>query len=232
MQILLLLAVIPSIIIAFLVYKSDRKEKEPIIELIKAFCLGILAVIVTIAITYIFNITAIDPTKISIFELLLYSFIYVAFVEEICKWVVGYLFLKNNKEFDYMYDGIVYYSFIALGFATVENVLYALSSSISTVLIRAVTTVPAHVFCGITCGYYFALSIKEKSNIAKRNKYLLLSIIIPVLLHGFYDFCLLTNNYVFLMIYLVFVVSLYVFTLANAKNVQRNDHIIDEKKDE
>ena len=231
MQILLLLAVIPSIIIAFLVYLSDRKEKEPIGELVKAFLLGILAVIITIFISLIFDITSVDVTDINLFELFIYTFISVALVEELSKWLVGYILLRKNNNFNYMYDGIVYYSFIALGFATVENILYALSSDLSTVLIRAVTTVPAHVFFGIACGYYFALSIREKNkgNQQKKNKYLILSIIMPIILHGFYDFCLLTGNYVFLMIFLVFVVSLYVISLSNARKMQRIDHMLDDK---
>ena len=231
MQILLLLAVIPSIIIAFLVYVSDRKEKEPIGELVKAFLLGILAVIITLAISLLLGITNVDLTKINTFELFIYTFISVSLVEELAKWLCGHLLLRKNSHFDYMYDGIVYYSFIALGFATVENILYALSSDLSTVLIRAVTTVPAHVFFGITCGYYYALSIREKNkgNLNQKNSYLVLSIIIPVLLHGFYDFCLLTGNYIFLMIFLVFVVSLYVISLSNAGRMQRIDHMLDDK---
>ena len=63
----------------------------------------------------------------------------------------------------------------------------------------------------------------------KKNKYLILSIIIPIILHGFYDFCLLTSSYLFLMIYLVFVVSLYVISIGNARKMQRIDHLLDSK---
>ena len=52
-------------------------------------------------------------------------------------------------------DGIVYTSFVALGFATVENILYTISGGITTGIVRAVTTVPAHAFFGI-------ISLREK----------------------------------------------------------------------
>ena len=231
MQILLLLAVIPSLIIALIVYKSDTIEKEPIKELLKAFLLGIVAVIITLVVSFIFGIADVDVNDINTWQLFIYSFISVALVEELSKWLGGYILLRKNKDFNYMYDGIVYFSFIALGFATVENILYALSSDISTVLIRAVTTVPAHVFFGIACGYWFTLAIREKNkgNMEKKNRYLILSIIIPIILHGFYDFCLLTGSYLFLMIYLVFVVSLYVISIGNARKMQRIDHLLDSK---
>ena len=41
--ILILLAMIPSFIIAFIIYKRDKIEKEPILLLIKLFIFGILS---------------------------------------------------------------------------------------------------------------------------------------------------------------------------------------------
>ena len=231
MELILLLAVVPSLIIAFIVYMSDKKEKEPIGELIKAFLLGILACGITILISYIFHIGSIDSEKAKFLEIFIYSFICVAIVEELSKWICGYLFLRKNNNFNYMYDGIVYMSFISLGFATIENIIYAISTDLSTILLRAVSTVRTHVFFSIASGYYFVLAIREKNkgNISKRNKNLILSIIIPIILHGFYDFCLLTDNYIFLIIYLVFVVSLYVFSIDNARRMERIDHKLDDK---
>lgn len=231
MQLLLLLAVIPSLIIAIIVYLSDRKEREPIVELIKAFVLGMFAVLVTLFISSIFSINSVDITKMNVFRIFIYSFLEIALIEELAKFFGGYILLRKNTNFNYMYDGIVYYAFVALGFATVENILYAITTDISTVLIRAITTVPAHTFFGIACGYYFALSIREKikGNVKKKNRYLFLSMIIPILIHGFYDFCLLTGNYIFLMIYLVFIVSLYVISISNARKMQRIDHLLDSR---
>ena len=230
MELLLLLAIIPSLIIAFIVYKSDKKEKEPISELLKAFLLGVISCGITLLISWLFKINMIEKDA-KILEIIIYSFIAIALVEEFSKWICGYLFLRKNNNFNYMYDGIVYMSFVSLGFATVENIIYAISSDLETVLFRAVTTVPAHVFFSIAAGYYFALAIREKNkgNIKKRNKNLILSFIVPILLHGFYDFCLLTGNYIFFTIYLVFIVSLYIFSIDNARRMERIDHPLDDK---
>lgn len=227
-EILLILAIIPSIIISFIVYFSDKKEKEPIGKLILAFMLGVASIILTLVVSVLFKITDIEVADLNMFDTFIYSFILIAAIEEISKWLCGYILLRKNSDFNYMYDGIVYYSFVALGFATIENILYAFESDLSVVLTRAVTTVPAHVFFGISCGYFFALAIREKNkrNNRKKIKNLVLSIIVPILLHGFYDFCLLTGSYLLLMVYLVFIVSLYVISISNASRMQKIDHML------
>ena len=223
--ILLLISILPVIIIGFLIYKMDKKEREPKKELIKAFIFGILSVIITLIISFIFKIVEFDPESASISEIFIYSFFSIALVEEFSKWLLGYIFLKSNKEYDYLFDGIVYYIYVALGFACVENILYTMGSGIATGLIRAVSTVPAHAFFASTCGYYYSLHKYEKyrSNNKKSNSYLLLSLFIPILLHGFYDFCLFSRNYILLITYIVFVVSLYSFSIRNIKKLQKDD---------
>ena len=231
MQYLLLIAIIPSLIIAFAIYKTDKKEKEPIKELIKAFLLGIVAIIITLAISCFIGLGEINLDTSSLFDIMFYSFIEIALVEELSKWVCGYLFLRKNPNYDYMFDGIVYSVFVALGFATVENILYTLSGGIITGLIRAVSTVPAHAFFGVSIGYCYSLAKREKikGNNGKYRKYLLLSILVPVLLHGFYDFCLFSGMPIFFIAYLIFVVSLYTFSIDNIKKMERIDHKLNSK---
>ena len=227
---LLCVALLPSIIIGFILYLSDKKEREPVFEVIKAFLLGIIAIFITLVISFIIGVPLIDVADLNKMGLIYYCFIGVALIEEFSKWVITHLFVRKNNNFNYMYDGIVYFSFVSLGFATIENVLYILSTDLSTAFIRAVTTVPAHVFFAMTAGYYYTLSLKEKhkNNISLKNRYLLLSLVMPVLLHGFFDFCLLTQEYLYLMIFLVFVVSLYVVSIGNARKVEKNDRLIEE----
>lgn len=236
MEVLLMLSILPSIIIAFLIYKSDKKEKEPIGELAKAFFIGVLAVFLTVILSIIFKVTEIDIEMLleeDLFKIFTYSFISIALIEELSKWICGYLFLRKNRNYDYMFDGIVYFVFIALGFATVENILYATTSDLSTIIIRAITTVPAHAFFGVFSGYYLSLHKKEKLN--KKipiDRYLFLSIISPILLHGFFDFCLLTQNLLFFMTYIVFVVTLYFISINKIKEMMKKDELIENKVEE
>ena len=225
---LALLSIIPSIIFAFIIYISDKKEKEPIKELLKAFVLGILSVILTLIISYCLGIDTIDPKKYNLIGIIAYSFLAVALIEELSKFLCGYLSIKNNPNFNYMYDGIVYFSFVSLGFATVENILYAIHGTMTTILVRAITTVPAHIMFGIISGYYYAIYKREKFKGNKNKRFLLLSIIIPIMLHGFYDFCLLTGNYIFFLIYILFISTLYTFSISSAIKMEKSDRKVEE----
>jgi len=223
MYFLIWLAVLPSIVIALLIYRADKKEKEPKKELVKAFLLGIVSVFLTLFLSYIFRINKIDISSHDLTKIAIYSFLGISLIEEFSKWFFSCCFLTNNKNFNYLFDGIVYTTFVSLGFATIENILYTFAGGIFTVLIRAITTVPAHAFFGISSGYFLSLAKQAKisSNSSKKYMYIFLSLFIPFLLHGFYDFCLLTQNYLFFIIYLIFVVALYVMSIYQVKKMMR-----------
>lgn len=220
MKFLILLAILPSIIIGLIIYKVDYREKEPKKELLKAFLMGFLSIIVTLIISAIFNINNIEIND-GFLNVLIYSFLGVALIEEFSKWICSCLFLRKNKNFDYMFDGIVYTTFVSLGFATIENILYTISGGILTGLIRAITTVPAHAFFGIASGYYLSLAKKSKhsGSKVKQYSYLFLSLFIPFLFHGFYDFCLFTQNEILFLVYIVFEVTLYFISIYRVKKM-------------
>lgn len=228
MNFLLILSIIPSIVIAYLIYSSDKKEKEPIKELIKAFLLGVASIIITLVVSFVLGISKIDIDSSKLIDVFFYSFVCIALIEEFSKWICSHLFVRKNPNFDYLFDGIVYFTFVSLGFATLENIIYCIQMGLSAVIIRAITTVPAHAFFGVTSGYFYALARREKFkfNLTKAKGYFVLSIVLPIILHGFYDFCLLTQNVISFMIYIIFVVSLYVFSIANIKKMMRIDHTL------
>lgn len=227
-----LLSIIPSIVIAFIIYLSDKKEKEPIFKIVKAYILGIISILLTVGISDYLNINIIDLEKSSTLDIFIYSFILIALVEEVSKWLCSYISIKNNNDYNYMYDGIVYFAFVALGFATVENCLYAIAGDFNTVLIRTITTLPSHVAFGIVSGYYFSLFRRElyKNKKIQAYKYLALSVYVPIILHGFYDFCLLIDNYIYFMTYIIFVSTLYTLTISRALRMEKIDHKLDDKK--
>lgn len=223
MKYLIWLAVLPSLIIGILIYRADKIEKEPKSELVKAFLMGVLSVCFTLIISYIFKIPDIKLDISNFINVFIYSFFGIALIEEFSKWICSYLFLRKNKNFDYLFDGIVYITFVSLGFATIENILYTISGGIFTGLIRAITTVPAHAFFGIASGYYFSLTKKNKiSNQQElKTRYLFLSIFIPFILHGFYDFCLLTQNEILFLVYILFVIALYCISINRVKKMMK-----------
>jgi RsiW-degrading membrane proteinase PrsW (M82 family) len=152
-------------------------------------------------------------------QLFIYVFIVIALVEEICKWFFLYKISYNHNEFDSLYDMIVYASFVALGFACFENILYVSSSGIVTGLVRAVSAVPGHVCDGILMGSYLSLAKVNdlNGNMNLSRKYKILSILIPMITHGIYDYCLFTNNFIFIILFYIFVVIIYIITFKKIK---------------
>lgn len=233
MEFLILLAILPGLIICILIYNQDKKEREPKRELLKAFLLGVLAVILTLLVSYICKIPLMEIDRKDWISLCLYTFLGISLIEEFSKWICSYLFLKQNKNYDYLFDGIVYTTFISIGFATIENILYTVNGGIFTGIVRAITTVPAHAFFGVISGYYFSMSKLAKIRIANKKwkKYFVFSLAFPVLLHGFYDFCLLTQNIVFFFVYLIFMVLLYSVSIYRMKELKEIDEpFINEKE--
>lgn len=212
--ILLFLAILPIILLGCYVYFKD-KDKEPKRLMIKLFIGGILAAILTIvisiAIENIFPFFKRDYSLYNDIELFIYTFIIVGFIEEISKWILLYLFSYHNKEFDQLYDMIVYSVFVALGFAFIENLLYVYDGGFTIALIRFCLAIPGHVSMSVFMGYFLSFAKLAEVNHKKKlkMKYILFSILVPSLFHGIYDYCLLSNNLILLFIFLVFIIILF-----------------------
>ena len=151
---LFFVAVIPVIVLCFFIYIKDS-HKEPSSLLLKLFFGGFL-VTIPILIAELFLSIFFSPDKVSSFILIfIFSFISIAIVEEGFKWLVVKWLGFKNKEFDEIYDIIVYSVFVSLGFACIENILYVYQNGLSTGYMRAVLSVPGHTCFGVFMGYYF-----------------------------------------------------------------------------
>ncbi len=85
-------------------------------------------------------------------------------------------------------DCIIYSGATALGFATIENILYVTSSGFSTAILRSVTAIPAHLMFGIVMGSAF---IRNLYFGASRG----FAYILPALAHGTYDTFALSSTW-------------------------------------
>ena len=77
-----------------------------------------------------------------------------------------------------------------MGFATLENVIYADRYGLQTIALRAFTAVPAHGAFAVIMGYFVGLS---KTNKPKRIILLLTGLGIATVVHGIYDFFHITT---------------------------------------
>jgi len=79
----------------------------------------------------------------------------------------------------------------ALGFATVENVLYVLSGGAGVGALRAALAVPSHAFDGVVMGYFLGEAKFARSD-AAGNLISALGLALAVVAHGLYDFIVFT----------------------------------------
>lgn len=185
--IILALAILPVIVLAWYIYKKDKYEKEPFRMLLLAFFLGILAIPMDLLVVFIIN--AIMPGGTVFFT----AFFNAGIPEEFCKWALFMLVIWRNRNFDEFFDGIVYACFIGLGFACIENIMYVSGSetfgaALATGVMRALLSVPGHFLFAVIMGYFLGLA---KFRPEQRQKYLILSYICPMLAHGLFDYLLM-----------------------------------------
>ena len=222
------LTVLVCFIIAFLIYKQDKVEKEPIGEILKAFIMGIIAVFIVLFINNVLGINNMSSNfdRSNIYQIFMISFVCIALVEELCKYICTWIFVNRNPNFDYLFDGIVYFALVGLGFALVENILYATTNSLNTIVFRLFTSIPAHTIFGISSGYYYALYRRSKFKKEKKATLLLvLSIMVPIILHGIYDFLALTYGELFVYLFILFIGFLYCYSIEKVTKL----HDIDDK---
>jgi RsiW-degrading membrane proteinase PrsW (M82 family) len=184
----IIISLLPIIVISIVIVLFD-KEKEPIFSYIKCYLLGIFAVCIILAINK-YLIKSGIPSEVDALKYLFYSFITVALLEETFKYISVLISTKLDKNCNSYYDSIIYAAFVSLGFACFENIIYLFNQNLimRDVIYRAIFSVPNHVIFAIFMGKFLELSrVKPK----KKILYLLLSLIIPVLLHGLYDFMVL-----------------------------------------
>ena len=215
--ILLFISVFPVFLIGKYIYSKD-KNKEPKSLLFLLVINGAISCFLTIGITNIlalfFPILLVENTKeLNYYELFLYVFLGIALIEEFSKWIMLYFTSFKNKYFDEVYDMIVYSVFVALGFALYENIFYVLNGGVVIGLLRAVTSIPGHACDGVTMGYFLSMA---KLSVLKSNKIgfiknILLSVLIPTILHGIYDYCLFSANYYLVIVFFLYLVFIYIY---------------------
>lgn len=209
---LVVIALTPAIAIGLAVYYTDRYDKEPAILLFKLYILGAFSVLPVIVVERAL-------TYLNIFSGLLASaftaFIVAGLTEEYFKRAIVLKTAYNNKHFNEKLDGIIYAVFASLGFATVENLMYVLGSySLNPYvgLSRGIFSVPAHALLAVTMGYYLSLA-KFAYNKNIENHYLKKALLIPVILHGCFDFILMANVPFLLSLFIPYVIYLWVVNL-------------------
>lgn len=184
---LLLSSIAPALLIMYLIYRHDL-EKEPLKMVVIAFFAGVVSIFVSLL--FSLPLSAFENALPSGFLAEFYrAFFTAAIPEELAKWLVFWVIIQRARDFDQYYDGILYAIFISMGFALVENIIYVMKGGISVAILRAILAVPGHMLFAVAMGYFLSLSKFEQGTLSIR--YRAYSLMIPIVLHGTYDFILM-----------------------------------------
>lgn len=207
-------AIAPGIALLAYFYLKDRYESEPIHTVIRMFILGALLVFPTMVLQRTFVLGFGESS-------FLYSFVYSAFLEEFLKWFLVFFIIYKHQDFNEPYDGIVYATAVSLGFATLENVIYALlfSPSVSSLLMRALLPVSGHALFGVMMGYYMG---RAKFVVANERKQLAISLGLPVFYHGVFDFIILDAKPYWLWLMMPLMLFLWIRSLRKVNKANDN----------
>lgn len=220
---LVLVAIFPGLAISAYIYFMDRHEREKELPLLLCFLLGMLVTAPGLALqTWVDKLGYSEAG--SLWWTFFFSMVVIGFSEEILKFFAFMVYPYRRNFFNEPIDGIVYLVMIGMGFATLENIIYAFRFGIEIALIRAFTAVPAHAVFAIIMGYYAG---SAKFIPARRNQLLLIGFLLATFIHGLYDFFILQQAYEWLMVgaTLVLYVSIF-FAIKMVKQHQRKSPFI------
>ena len=216
---LLLAALVPAAFLMVQVYRLDRIEKEPAGLLLKLALFGALSGLAAGAIegalTRVLDVTLGG----GMLRLVLENFLAVALVEEACKRWVVLKFAWNHPAFDYRFDAVVYCVFSALGFAALENILYVAEYGFAVAVSRALLSVPGHCFFAVYMGIYLGQAKMAERAMQRYyielpdespGQYLRASLLVPTLLHGFWDFSLSVGGWLMTILFYLFVLAFFI----------------------
>nr|WGD74102.1 glutamic-type intramembrane protease PrsW [Bacillus subtilis] len=201
----------PGIALLSYFYLKDQYDNEPVHMVLRSFFLGVVLVFPIMFIQYVLEKENVGGGSFFV------SFLSSGFLEESLKWFILMISVYPHAHFDEHYDGIVYGTSVSLGFATLENILYLIDHGVEHAFVRALLPVSCHALIGVIMGFYLG---KARFSADKaRVKWLTLSLVVPSLLHGSYDFILTAlSNWIYYM--LPFMVFLWWFGLRKAKKAR------------
>ncbi|PYI54965.1 glutamic-type intramembrane protease PrsW [Paenibacillus flagellatus] len=201
-------AVAPGIALLVYFYLKDLYDSEPVHMVARVFLYGVLLVFPTMVLQRALVLGLGESP-------LLFAFGITGTVEEFFKWFILYYAIYKHTVFDEPYDSIVYAVSVSLGFATLENVIYAMLHpfSFSALLFRALLPVSGHALFAVMMGYYMGKA--KFGDPSQRVKLLFKSLWIPIFWHGLFDYILMQTKTYWVWLIVPLMVFLWVRGMGN-----------------
>jgi len=197
----LLYGLLPALIWLFFWIAEDRKRPEPKRLIALAFIAGMIAVPLSITIEMWIEASIGG----GFLKTLLWSL-----TEEVMKYTIAFILVLRAREFDEALDAFIYMICVALGFAALENTLYALDPILASQQLNAATLTNlrfigatlVHTISSATVGIFLAFSFYKP--IGARARALIYGLILATGLHTLFNFFIMSVS--LKAVYVVFAV--------------------------
>lgn len=212
---MLLPVIVPVLFWAGYHYHKDRHLPEPAGHLLLSFVLGGLAALLAkglyVSLGYLnLRYDAFELAATNLPGLFAYALLAIGPIEEISKLLPFLIIMLRFREFDEPMDGIIYASFIGLGFAAAENLYYLQFLTPIEAVARGFASPVVHMAFASIWGYRIGVAyVAGRPLIAAIAQGLL----IAAVLHGIYDFIALQRPVFGLPIAAAIIVSIWVWRL-------------------
>jgi len=226
----ILFGIIPSLVWLFYYLRKDA-HPEPKGMVLKIFLWGALITLpvffVQIGLLYLLDKTDIN----TLMKDIIYWFFIISFSEEFFKYLVTKVKVVNSPHLDEPLDVMLYAVVVALGFTAVENILYLfvptgqmsfnqlIDRALIISFIRFIGAVFLHTLCSAVIGYSMAISFCE----AKRKHIsIAIGMLVAVLLHGLYDFSIMTlDGYLKIAVPVIVIITLAIFVFYGFEKLKK-----------
>jgi RsiW-degrading membrane proteinase PrsW (M82 family) len=207
--------IVPVIFWAAYHYHKDRHLPEPPGHLLLVFALGIGASWLSARgyealglVGLRFDAVALaDSDPLGLFA---YSMLVIGPLEELAKLLPFVIVALRFQEFDEPIDGIIYASFIGLGYAAAENVHYLQFLTPAEAAMRGFAGPVVHMLFASIWGYWIGMAYVRKRSILGCG---LAGFAIAAGLHGLYDFVVLLHPVNALPIAALLIVIIWIWRL-------------------
>ncbi len=224
-------AVVPAAVLMIYIYRKDQLEREPTGLLVSLLLFGALATVLavvteslgSIALAYFLPGGEENPA----YNVWMF-FIVVGLSEEGFKYLLLRWRTWRLPDFNCRFDGVVYATFVSLGFALCENIGYVLMYGMSAALMRAVTAIPGHASFGVFMGVCYSMA-RSCENCGERDKSVIwsvLALLLPTLIHGYYDYIAIGATENQTATFLVFVAIVFLAAFLLVRRLSKTDRYI------
>ena len=192
-------------LVIFIVLNKKNINKVRVLEYIFLFILGCLACYVTNKIENKVGGYFPSMKDMKWYMVFIYAIFGVSLYEEGLKWFFTLTITFREKVSKL--EMITYSVICSLGFAFLESIVYYIAySDVSGAISRGITSIPSHVCFAVIMGLLLWYGLNNKN--IKRIIYLLLSCLIPIIIHALYNVFLykeISSLYIYSVILLIII---------------------------